>query len=53
MQAKSRKYQNKKRKITLQLKRKNKIYLFTKNLKTKKLNKKLNYIKVELFFIKN
>ena len=27
--------------------------LFTKNLKTKKLNKKLNYVKIELFLIKN
>ena len=27
--------------------------MFIKNLKTKKQNKKLNYIKIELFFIKN
>jgi len=52
MQEKSVKYQNKKRKTVFQLKKKNKIYLFTKNLKTRKLNKKLNYIKIELFFIK-
>ncbi len=26
--------------------------MFIKNLKTRKLNKKLNYIKVELFFVK-
>ena len=35
------------------MKKKNKIYLFTKNLKTKKSNKKLNYVKIELFFIKD
>ncbi len=52
MQEKSIKYQNKKRKITLQLKKKYKIYLFTKNLKTRKLNKKLNYVKVKLFLVK-
>ena len=34
------------------MKKRNKIYLFTKNLKIKKLNKKLNYVKIELFFIK-
>ena len=34
------------------LKKKNKIYLLTKNLKTKKLNKKLNYIKIDLFLVK-
>ena len=28
------------------------MYFFTKNLKTRKLSKKLNYIKVELFFVK-
>ncbi len=52
MQEKSVKYQNKKRKTVSQLKEKNKVYLFTKNLRTKKLNKKLNYIKIELFFVK-
>ena len=35
-----------------QLKERDKIYLFTKNLRTRKLNKKLNYIKVRLFFVK-
>jgi len=35
-----------------QLKEKNKIYLLTKNLKTKKKSKKLNHVKVESFFIK-
>ena len=52
MQEKSVKYQNKKRKTIFQLKKKNKIYLFTKNLRTRKLSKKLNYIKIELFFVK-
>ncbi len=52
MQERSTKYQNKKRKTTSQLKKKNKIYLLTKNLKTRKSNKKLNYVKVELFLIK-
>ena len=35
-----------------QLKERNKIYLLTRNLKTKKNSKKLNYVKIELFFIK-
>ncbi len=52
MQKKSIKYQNKKRKTISQLKKKDKIYFLTKNLRTKKLNKKLNYIKIELFFVK-
>ncbi len=52
IQEKSVKYQNKKRKTVSQLKERDKIYLFTKNLRTKKLNKKLNYIKVGLFFVK-
>ncbi len=52
MQEKSAKYQNKKQKTVSQLKKRNKVYFFTKNLKTRKLSKKLNYIKVELFFIK-
>ena len=46
------KYVNKKRKIASLLKKKNKIYLFTKNLKTKKSNKKLNHVKIDSFFIK-
>ena len=54
MQKNSTTYQNKKRKITFLLKEKNKIYFFTKNLKiNKKKNKKLNYVKVKSFFIKN
>jgi len=52
MQEKSTKYQNKKRKTTPQLKEKNKVYLFTKNLRTRKLSKKLNHVKVELFLVK-
>ncbi len=52
IQKKSIKYQNKKQKTASQLKKKNKIYFFTKNLRTKKSNKKLNYIKVGLFFVK-
>ena len=35
-----------------QLKNKNKIYLLIKNLKTKKINKKLNHVKIDSFFIK-
>ena len=35
-----------------QLKKKNKIYLLTKNLKTKKISKKLNHVKIDSFFIK-
>jgi len=34
------------------LKKRNKIYLFTKTLEIKKLNKKLNYIKIKLFFVR-
>ena len=35
-----------------QLKKRNKVYLLTKNLKTKKISKKLNHVKIESFFIK-
>ncbi len=52
MQERSTRYQNKKRKTTSQLKKKNKIYFLTKNLKTRKSSKKLNYVKVESFLIK-
>ena len=52
MQLKFEKYVNKKRKEDSQLKKKNKVYFLTKNLTTKRLNKKLNHIKVESFFIK-
>ena len=52
MHFKSKKYINKKRKKGPQLKEKNKVYLLTKNLTTKKSTKKLNYTKIESFFIK-
>ena len=53
MQRSSTTYQNKKRKTTPLLKKKNKIYLFTKNLKiNKKRSKKLDHVRVESFFIK-
>jgi len=35
-----------------QLKKKNKMYLLTKNLKIRKKSKKLNHVKIESFFIK-
>ena len=38
--------------MTSLLKKRNKIYLYTKNLKIKKLNKKLNHMKIESFLIK-
>jgi len=38
--------------MTSQLKKKNKVYLLTKNLKIKKKSKKLNHVKIESFFIK-
>ena len=46
------KYVNKKRKIASLLKKENKVYLFTKNLKTKKSSKKLDHVKIDSFFIK-
>ena len=46
------KYVNKKQKIAPLLKKRNKVYLLTKKLKTKKSSKKLNYIKIGPFFIK-
>ncbi len=52
MQKRLVKYQNKKQKVISQLKKRDKIYLLIKNLKTKKKSKKLNYVKIELFFIK-
>ena len=53
MQESSIKYQNKRRKTTPQLKKGNKVYLLTKNLKiNKKRSKKLDHVKVESFFIK-
>jgi hypothetical protein len=52
MQERSTKYQNKKRKTTSQLKEGDRVYLLTKNLKTRKSSKKLNHVKVESFLIK-
>ena len=52
MQFKSEKYVNKKRKEDSQLKEEDKIYLLTKNLTIRKLNKKLNHTKIGSFFIK-
>ena len=53
MQKNSTTCQNKKRKTTLLLKKGNKVYLFTKNLRiNKKRSKKLDHVKVESFFIK-
>ena len=53
MQENSTTYQNKKRKTTPLLKKRDKVYLLTKNLKiSKRRNKKLDHVKVESFFIK-
>ena len=53
MQKSSTIYQNKKRKTTPLLKKEDKVYLLTKNLKiNKKRSKKLDHVKVESFFIK-
>ena len=52
MQHRSTKHQNKRRKTMPQLKKKNKMYLLTINLKTKRSNKKLDHVKIESFFIK-
>ncbi len=52
MQERSTKYQNKKRKTTPQLKEGDKVYLFTKNLRTRKPSKKLDHVKVESFLVK-
>ena len=43
---------NKKRKISPQLKEGDRVYLLTKNLKIKRLSKKLDYVKIRLFLIK-
>jgi len=43
---------NKKGKIYPQLKKGDKVYLYIKNLKSKRLSKKLDYIKVRPFLIK-
>ena len=47
------KYYNQKGSKGLDLKEKDKVYLLTKNFKSKRLSKKLNYIKMELFKIIN
>ena len=52
MQKKSEIYQNKKRKTKPQLKEGDKVYLLTKNLKTRRPSKKLDHVKVGPFFIK-
>ena len=52
MQSRSGKYQNGKRKTGPQLKKGDKVYLRTKNLKTRILSKKLDYVKVGPFLIK-
>ena len=53
MQKNSTTYQNKKKKTTPLLKKGNKIYLLTKNLKiNKRRSKKLDHVKIESFFIK-
>ena len=54
MQKNSTTYQNKKRKTKPLLKKGDKVYLLTKNLKiNKNKSKKLDHVKVESFFIKN
>ena len=53
MQASSTMYQNKKKKTTPLLKKKDKMYLLTKNLKiNKRRSKKFDHVKIESFFIK-
>jgi len=52
MQERSAKYQNKKRKTASQLKEGDKVYLLTKNLRTRKPSKKLDHVKVEPFLVK-
>ena len=52
MQQSSGTYQNKKRKMAPQLKKGDKVYLLTKNLKTRTPSKKLDHVKVGPFFIK-
>ena len=45
------KYFNSKRVKKLTFKEKNRVFLLYKNIKTKKLSRKLNYIKIKLFKI--
>ena len=49
---KTAKYNNKKRKNRPQLKEGDKVYLLTKNIKSKRLSKKLDYVKVRPFLVK-
>jgi hypothetical protein len=44
-------YVNKKRKTAPQLKKGDKVYLHTKNLRSKQLSKRLDYVKVRLFLV--
>ena len=46
------KYVNKKRKNRPQLKKRDKVYLIIKNIRSKRLSKKLDYIKVRPFLVK-
>jgi hypothetical protein len=50
-QKKSVSYVNKKRKMAPQLKEGDKVYLLTKNLRTRRPTKKLDHVKVGPFFI--
>ena len=52
MQQRFFKYINKKRKMAPLLKKRDKVYLLTKNLKTKKASKKLDNVKIESFYVK-
>ena len=45
--------ENKYKKEGFQLKKGDKVYFYIKNLRIKKLSKKLDYIKIGPFFIKN
>ena len=45
--------ENKYKKEGSQFKKGNKVYLYIKNLKIKRLSKKLDYLKIGPFFIKN
>ena len=51
MQRQSADYQNTKQKTMPQLKKGDKVYLCTANIKTKKPSKKLDHVKVGPFFI--
>ena len=53
VQERIKKYYNQKVSKGPDLKREDKVYLLTKNFKSKRLSKKLNYIKIRLFKIIN